>query len=216
MRVLLSILIVANLALFGYGFLSERQGRTAERQGLADQPNADRIRIVRGEPEPEAPPPAPGPSEEACMEWAPFSQEELVRARDALASLSLGDRLASAPVNAVANWWVYVPPLPNRLQADREVARLAALGVLDTYVVQDNSDMRFAVSLGIFRSEEAAQRFLEGLKNRRVARAVVGQRPHPLRLNAIYVREPVETETKRLAELKIGWPGTELRAAACP
>jgi len=215
-RVLLSILIVANLALFGYGFLAERQGLTAERQGLADQPNADRIRIVRGEPEPEAPPPAPGPSEEACMEWAPFSQEELVRARDALASLSLGDRLANAPVNAVANWWVYVPPLPNRLQADREVARLAALGVLDTYVVQDNSDMRFAVSLGIFRSEEAAQRFLEGLKTQRVARAVVGQRPHPLRLNAIYVREPVETETKRLAELKAGWPGTELRAAACP
>jgi hypothetical protein len=214
-RVLLSILIVANLALFGYGFLAERQGRSSERQGMSDQLNADRIRIVRGEPEPEAPPPAPAPVE-ACMEWAPFSQDELVRARDALASLSLGDRIASAPVSAVANWWVYVPPLPNRLQADREVARLAALGVLDTYVVQDNSDMRFAVSLGIFRSEEAAQRFLEGLKTRRVARAVVGQRPHPLRLNAIYVREPVEAEMKRLAELGAGWPGTELRTAACP
>ncbi len=215
MRVLLSILIVANLALFGYGFLAERQERTAQRAAPVDQPNADRIRIVRGEPEP-APPPEPAPAEAACMEWAPFSQEEIVRAREALASLGLGDRLGSAPVNAVANWWVYVPPFPNRLQADREVARLAALGVLDTYVVQDNSDMRFAVSLGIFRSEEAAQRFLEGLKTRRVARAVVGQRPHPLRLNAIYVREPVEAETKRLAELKAGWPGTELRAAACP
>jgi len=214
-RVLLSILIVANLALFGYGFLSERQGRTAERQGLSDQLNADRIRIVRGEPEPEPPPPASAPAE-ACMEWAPFSQEELVRAREALAAMTLGDRLSSAPVNAVANWWVYVPPLPNRLQADREVARLAAAGVRETYVVQDNSDMRFAVSLGIFRSEEAAQRFLEGLKTRRVTRAVVGQRPHPLRLNAIYVREPMEAETKRLAELKAGWPGTELRAAACP
>jgi hypothetical protein len=213
-RVLLSILIVANLALFGYGFLAERQGRTAERLGLPDQLNADRIRIVRGEPEPE-PPPAPAPAE-ACMEWAPFSQEEVVRAREALASLTLGDRLSTAPVNAVANWWVYVPPLPNRLQADREVARLAAAGVRDTYVVQDNSDMRFAVSLGIFRSEEAAQRFLDGLKTRRVTQAVVGQRPHPLRLNALYVREPVEAETKRLAELKAGWPGTEQRAAACP
>jgi hypothetical protein len=213
-RVWLSILIVANLALFGYGFLAERQARTTERQVLANQLNADRIRIVRGEPEPQ-PPPAPAPAE-ACMEWAPFSQEEVVRAREALASLTLGDRFSTAPVNAVANWWVYVPPLPNRVQADREVARLAAAGVRDTYVVQDNSDMRFAVSLGIFRSEEAAQRFLEGLKTRRVTQAVVGERPHALRLVAIYVREPVEAETTRLTELAAGWPGTELRAAACP
>jgi len=214
MRVLLSILIVANLAFFGYGFLAERQGRSAETRGQSDQLNADRIRIVRGEPEPE-PPPAPAAAE-ACMEWAPFSQEELVRAREALAVLSLGERLSSAPVNAVANWWVYVPPAATRLLADREVARLAAAGVRDTYVVQDASDMRFAVSLGIFRSEEAAQRFLDGLKARRVTQAIVGQRPHPLRLNAIYVREPVEGEAKRLAELSAGWPGTEVREAACP
>jgi hypothetical protein len=212
-RVLLSILIVANLALFGYGFLSERQGRTGERQALTDQLNAERIRIVRGEPEPEPPPPAP---EAACVEWAPFSQEELGRARDALAALALGDRLATAPVNSVATWWVYVPPLANRVQADREVARLAAAGVRDTYVVQDNSDMRFAVSLGIFRSEEAAQRFLDDLKTKRVTRAVVGQRAHSLRLNALYVRSPVEAEMSRLAELKPGWPGTELRATPCP
>jgi len=214
-RVLLSILIVANLALFGYGFLSERQGRPGERQVLADQLNADRIRIVRGEPEPEPPPPSPALTQ-ACMEWAPFSQEELTRARESLAALALGDRLSSAPVSTVATWWVYVPPLANRVQADREVARLAAAGVLETYVVQDNSDMRFAVSLGIFRSEEAAQRFLDDLKTRRVTQAVVGQRPHPLRLTALYVRAPAEAEAKRLAEVTAGWPGTELRAAACP
>jgi len=214
-RVLLSILIVANLALFGYGRLSERQVGAGERRLLADQPNADRIRIVRGEPEPESVPP-PAPAVDACMEWAPFSQEELARARDALAPLAFGDRLSTAPVNTVANWWVYVPPLPDRAAADREVARLAAAGVLDTYVVQDASDMRFAVSLGIFRSEESAVRFLERLKARGVTRAVAGQRQHGIRLNALYVRDPVESESRRLLELEAAWPGTDLRAAACP
>ena len=214
MRVLLSILIVANLALFGYGRLAEHQGGAGERRPFAEQKNAERVRIVRGEPEPQ--PPGPPPAADACMEWAPFSQEELVRARDALAALALGERLSTASVSAVANWWVYVPPLPNRIQADRVVVRLATVGVRDTYVVQDTSDMRFAVSLGIFRSEDAALRFLEGLKARGVTRAVAGQRQHAIKLSALYVRAPVKAETERLLELKVNWPGTEIRATGCP
>lgn len=211
MRALIAVLLVANLALLGYGLLASREREGAEARLLENQVNAARIRIVRGEPEP-VPPPAP----EVCVEWAPLTAEELARAREALQPLALGDRLGASPVTVTTGWWVYVPPQKTRAAADRELARLAAAGVRDTFLVQETGDMRFAISLGIFRTEEAALRFRDGLKARGVTNAVAGPRAHQARLNALYVRGAKESDTARLVELKAGFPGTEVRAAKCP
>lgn len=211
MKVLFSILLVANLAFFGYGWMVERQRADAPPPLVRDQLNAGKIRIVRGEPEPVAP-----PAPETCVEWSPFTQDDLARAREALAPLALGDRLLSNPVTTTAGWWVFVPPAKSKQLADREVARLQAAGVRETFVVQEAGDMRFAISLGLFRTEEAAQRFLEGLRGRGVKTAKVGPKAHTIRMTALVVRAPTEVEAQRLVTLKATFAGTDVRTTTCP
>jgi hypothetical protein len=210
-KVLFSILLVANLAFFGYGWMVERQRADAPPPLVRDQLNAGKIRIVHGEPEPVAP-----PAPETCVEWSPFTQDDLARAREALAPLALGDRLQSNPVTTTAGWWVFVPPAKTKQLADREVARLQAAGVRETFIVQETGDMRFAISLGLFRTEEAAQRFLEGLRGRGVKTAKAGPKAHTIRMTALVLRAPTEAEAQRLVELKATFGGTDVRPATCP
>jgi hypothetical protein len=202
-------LLIANLALFVWGWLRENTPGVDDAL-VQQQVNPERLRILGNEPEPEAPVP------EACLEWAPFSAEEAERARGALESLALGPRLQAAPVSVPAGWWVYIPPQKSRELAERKLAELTKLGVSETYLVQERGEWENAVSLGIFRSEEGAQRFLEALKERGVRSAVVGARQQQVRLTALYIRNPLEAETRRVLELRPSFAGTSVRGGRCP
>lgn len=211
MRSLAAALLFANLALFAWGWLREHTPG-ADEALIRQQVNPDRLRIAGAENEP-----APVvPATDACLEWAPFSSEEATRARAAIEPLSLGDRLLAAQVAVPAGWWVYVPPQKSREAAERKVVELARLGVSDTFLVQERGEWENAVSLGIFRSEEGAQRFVESLRQRGVRSAVAGARQQQVRLTALYVRNPTETESQRLLELRGSFPGTGVRTARCP
>jgi hypothetical protein len=155
-------------------------------------------------------------AESACIEIAPLSQEELARIRTALGTLGLEDRTTVASVPATASWWVYIPPKSSREQADKEVLRLNAAGIRDTYVVQEQSDMRHAISLGIFRTRDAAERFAEGVKAKGVRNVSVDARPLQIRMSAVFVRDPDPAQTQRLLELKALFPGADIRASTCP
>lgn len=154
--------------------------------------------------------------ESACIEIAPLSQEELARIRTALGTLGLEDRTTVASVPATASWWVFIPPKSSREQADKEVLRLNAAGIRDTYVVQEQSDMRHAISLGIFRTRDAAERFAEGVKAKGVRNVSVDARPLQIRMSAVFVRDPDPAQTQRLLELKALFPGADIRASSCP
>lgn len=214
MKALVAVLLIANVALAAWGLLVHRNRAGTEAALMESQLNADKIRIVRGEPEPG---PAPAPARaDACVEWGPFSAEELGRARTALEPLALGNRLVTAPVSITAGWWVYLPPQRSRDAAERKIAELKGLGVEDSYLIPEKGDWENAISLGIFRSEEGAQRFLEALRSKGVRSAIVGSRQQLVRLNTLYVRNPSETEAQRLVELRADLPGTSVKAAKCP
>lgn len=215
MKALVAILVIANVALAAWGLLAQRGREGTEAALLESQLNADKIRIVRGEPE--APPSAPAPARaDACVEWGPFSAEELSRARTALEPLGLGNRLAVAPVSVTAGWWVYLPPQRSRDAAERKITELKGLGVEESYLVPEKGDWENAISLGIFRSEDGAQRFLENLRAKGVRSAVVGSRQQLVRLNTVFLRAPSEAEAQRLVELRAELPGTSVKAAKCP
>lgn len=214
MKAFVGILLIANLALAAWGLLVQRNREGAEATLMESQLNADKIRIVRGEPEPApAPPPVRA---DACVEWGPFSQDELGRARTALEPLALGNRLITAPVSVTAGWWVYLPPLRSRDAAERKIAELKALGVEESYLVPEKGDWENAISLGIFRSEEGAQRFLDSLRAKGVRSAVAGARQQLVRLNTLFLRNPGEAEVQRLTELRAELPGTSVKAVKCP
>ena len=70
---------------------------------------------------------------------------------------------------------MFLPPVANRAAADKRAAELKAAGLKDVLVV-DGGPQRFAISLGAFRTEDAAKAQLAELAKKGVAGAKVGPR----------------------------------------
>ncbi len=210
MRALFVFLLLANVALAGYAWYLSLQAKP-DAVLLGQQMNADKIRIIA--PRPMVPPPRPKP---ACLEWGTFGAGELKSAQSALEMLKLGEQLTSHDVQVVAGFWVYIPPLKNKGEVDRKIAELERLGVKDYYAVEGQGPMKNAISLGIFRTEEAATGYLERLQQKGVRSARAGNREHRVTQTAFVVRAPDVALTAKLAELRLQFPGSELRAVDCP
>jgi len=206
MRLLLSVLIVANLALAGYGLLRANADSSGHRPDLV---NAEQIRVV--------PPPPPAQSRPAaCLTWGSFAPGELDTVRADLARTLAPGRWSEARVQVVAGWWVFIPGTRDEQELARRVRELRDAGIEDYYVIPVNGELRNAISLGIFKSEEAAVAFVGGLRTRGVRSAQVGARDHRITQTAFVVRDPDVGVSSRLAELALRYPGTELRSGACP
>ncbi len=211
MRIVVAILLVANLALAAWIF-SDSQRPTDDAPLLQTQLNADRIGIVRDGSEPAA----VLPLADACIEWSPFPPDELARARTAVADLAFGERLYLAPVSVMAGWWVFIPPQTSHDAAARKVSELRQLGIADTFLVQERGEWENAISLGIFRNEDGARRFLDVLHGKGVRTAVSGARAQQVRQSGLFLRQPVATDARALADLQGRFPGTSVRTVRCP
>jgi hypothetical protein len=128
----------------------------------------------------------------------------------------LGSRVNAVEVQTIAGWWVYIPPLKTKAEVDRATADLREKGVHDYFPVENGAEMRNAVSLGIFKSEEAAGNYLQALRDKGVSTAQVGRREHRVTQTAFLVRAPDPAISARMAELTARFPGSELKAKDCP
>jgi hypothetical protein len=147
----------------------------------------------------------------ACVEFAGIAAAEIPRARDAFATLKLGDRLVERRLEEITRHWVFIPPTRDRRAAEATLAQLRRQGVTDLSLRPDN-----AISLGVFSSEEGARRFLASLEARGVRGAESGAFAKDLREVTMLVREP-DTETlARLTLLQRDFPTAQLRAVSCP
>ncbi|HEX6691154.1 MAG TPA: SPOR domain-containing protein, partial [Burkholderiales bacterium] len=124
-----------------------------------------------------APAAAPSPATAgACLEWGSFTIADAPRMEKALEPLALGGRLAQRPTQETAGWWVFMPPQGSRQAALRKAAELKNLGVEEFFVLTDEGQYRWSVSLGVFRTEEAARARLAALRTQGVRTAQVGPR----------------------------------------
>jgi hypothetical protein len=208
MRALFFLLLSANLAAAALIFLDS--GRRAGAY-VPEPLNAGSIRLLGAPGAVERPAAKPA----ACLEWGPFGSAELAAAESAVAGLELGERLARRVLEEDSSYWVYIPPLRTRQDADRKVAELRALGVTDYFLVQDGTRWNNAISLGIFRSEDAARGHLEGLAQKGVRSAVAGRRENLVKLTTLVVRDADDALAAKLMELRQAFPGSEVKAALC-
>jgi hypothetical protein len=211
MKWLVSALVLCNLGLAAYLYLDHVAG-SPDGELLRQQLNADEIQVL-----PEPPPaPPPAPSSGACLEWRSFAAAELPRARQALAGLAQQARVSEREVATPVRWWVHIPPQGSELAMERKTRELRRLGVEDFHPNVEPGRWRYAISLGLFRSEEAARAFLEALKKKGVRSAVITEREQRITQTAFVIRGPSVEESSRLLELSARYPGTELKAVDCP
>jgi len=218
MRLLFLLLVLANAAFYAYAFVARQQGGVDSQIPLL-QINPEKIGIVKaaggvapGKTKSAALPPGLAP----CLEWGLFAGPDVARADAAIARLDLPQALVQRMVADVGGYWVYIPPLKTRAEVDMKIGELKALGVVDFFAVQDQTQWRNAISLGIFKSEEAAKNFLARLREKGVRSAVIERRENFLKQIAYFVREPGELMVTKLAELQREFPGSEIKAVACP
>jgi hypothetical protein len=222
MRTLFLLLVLANVAFYAYGIVARQQGDTEGQIPLL-QISPEKIRLIKSGGGPGAATSKPTSvlggavsTPAACLEWGVFAGPDVARADAALAGLGLPDALVQRAVADAGGYWVYIPPLKTQADIDKKLGELKALGVTDFFVVQDATPWRNAISLGIFRTEEAARSFLDGLRSKGMRSAVAERRENFLRQIAYYVREPSAAIVAKLAELQVEFPGTQIKAMACP
>jgi hypothetical protein len=211
MRLLFFILLLLNATAFGYIRFAESRAGAGNQIALL-QIAPDKMKLLK----PGAPLPArkeaarPQPAL-VCLEWGSFSAEEVARAGAALGKFALGDKVSQR--DAGDSYWVYIPPLKTPADAEKKAGELKARGVTDFYIVQDNDQWRYAVSLGVFKTEEAANISLGQLRQKGVRSAVVG--PRGVKSSTFVIRDPGDAAAAKIAELKADFPAAELKATTC-
>jgi hypothetical protein len=227
MRALFLLLVLANLMFFAYVQVMRESADTVNRiPELQIAP--EKIKQLKapeaapakpkgaGKAIPAAPPKAATAAPTACLEWGVFAGPAVAKAESALAKLELPASQIDRAVADAGGYWVYMPPLKTKAEIDRKVGELKALRITEFFVVQDAGQWKNAISLGIFRTEEAAQGYLTKLKERGVRSAIAARRENFLKQVAFYVREPNPATVAKLTELQKDFFGTEMKAGPCP
>ncbi|QAU33244.1 SPOR domain-containing protein [Janthinobacterium sp. 17J80-10] len=149
----------------------------------------------------------------ACLELGNFNEVDAGRVESRLGTLVPGARLSRRVIREVSSHMVMMPPQGSKENADRKVDQLRSLGVTDFYVIQDQSEMRWGISLGIFSSEEAASKRLEQLKQQGVRTARIVARNAVSKV-AFQLRELDAAGRTRLDGLKTDFPQQQQRKCA--
>jgi hypothetical protein len=216
MRTIFLLLVAVNLALFAWFHYYSPAESAADPEPARRQLNPDKIRLLEGKelkslasvrPKPSASPAAPS----ACIEWGGFAIAEAPKAEQALAPLALGARLTQRRSEETAGWWVFIPPQGNRVGAQKKTAELKSLGVEEFFVLQDAGKMQWAVSLGVFSTEEAAKSRLEALRTKGVRSAQTGERDTQVSKIWFQLRNGDAAQQAGLRETVQGFAGTNVR-----
>jgi hypothetical protein len=218
MRALFLLLALANVAFFAWTRYGSPPHAGADPLPLTRQIDPEKLKIIapaelssfplRQKPAPAAVALKP------CLEWGAFTLADFPRAEKALEPLALGARLGQRRSEETAGWWVFIPQQGNRQRALNKAAELKALGVEDYFIVGEESDLRWALSLGVFRTEEAAQARLAALRNQGVRSAQVGSRETVVPKIWLQVKGVDPALESRLKEVARQIDGSELRTCS--
>ena len=219
MRALFLLLLLGNLAFYAwwrYGTPAD----AADPAPLSRQIQPEKLKVIAPQdlpaPAAAAKKPVPGPAAAtgACLEWGSFTVADAPRAEQALEPLGLGARLAQRRTEETAGWWVFIPSQGSRQSALRKAAELKDLGIGEYFIVQEEGEHRWALSLGVFRSEEAAQARLAALRAQGVRTARVGTRDTVVPKIWLQVKSVDAPLQARLKEIARQIEGSELKD--CP
>lgn len=222
MRAFFLLLLLANVGFFAWANFYSEGDTQSDPRPLARQVAPEKLRVLPANAPLNTPPALSAPSKpppegiasapgKTCVEWGSFAAADAARATNALAPLALGARLQQRQADENAGWWVFMPPRGGRQEAQKKAAELKALGVDEYFIVQEEGPMRFAVSLGVFKTETAATNRMEALRAKGVKTALVGARETALPRIWFQVRQADDALVAKLREIALPFAGTEVR-----
>ncbi|MEO8384770.1 MAG: SPOR domain-containing protein [Betaproteobacteria bacterium] len=215
-RLIFFLLLIANVSLGAYLYLNETKPKSDGPREI----NAGALKIVavtdaaRAQQEAlTARAIASALSGSACVDFA-VKQGDSARAQAAFSDMKLGNRLSSRITEEFSRFAVSLPAQKDKRTADTLVANLKKAGVKDVSALGDN-----AVSLGLFSSEDAAQKVVTDLKLKvpfLVKDLQVTPRSPQVKEVVFTIREPDTNMVARLTLMQRDFETSALRAVACP
>ena len=157
--------------------------------------------------------PAPAPAF-ACTEIGPLDATDARRFEARLAALDLGDHQSRQTVQAqdVTSWLVHIPPQGSKEAADKKAAELRSLGVDNFYIMQGDSPLKYAISLGVFKTESGAEALLAQLGKQGVHTARIAPRG-PQTVHYVYRVRGLDAATrKRIEGYTERYEGAEIKS----
>lgn len=150
-----------------------------------------------------------------CIEWGEFSGTDLKRAEHALVEMKLDDHLAQRTVEYNTGYWVHFPSVKSKAQLKRKVEQLKKLGIEDFYVMQEKPHWVNVISLGVFKTQEAADKYLTSLKKKGVRSAIVGERKSKLKFVVFQLKQLNAEQSEHLHKLQKEFENSELNTVTC-
>lgn len=150
-----------------------------------------------------------------CLEWGDFSGSDLKRATDVLSVLQLGEKISQRQIEYNKGYWVYIPPLKNKVAVNRKVSQIKKLGIREYFIVQDAGAFRYAISLGVFKTQEAAQNYLNELNVKGLHSAKIGERASKLKTTMLMLNYVDASIEGKLTATRKDFPGSELKNVPC-
>ena len=212
MRTFVALLLLANLALFAYVRLE--QLNDGEPGRLSAQLAPEKVKLLTPSQVANLGPGKVAQLANVCLEWGAFTDAERTAALAALEPLHLGKQMSQRRVESTSSFWVFIPPLTTRQLVERKIGELKALGLNDYYVLNDGPS-RNAISLGIFKSEEAASKFHESIRARGVNTARIGPRNQAIAQTVLILRDPQPAQADTLQQLKTDFAGSDVKIGPC-
>ena len=147
------VLLLANLVLVVLqpGAVSRWHDATHEPARLQQQLNPERISLTEAAPKRDSAEPV------ACIEIGNFTPQMAMVFESRLSRLTLPALPQKREVTEQGAYMVYLPPQDGQVGASRKLAQLRQLGWQDLHLIQDQSPRRWGISLGLFKTAEAAQ-----------------------------------------------------------
>jgi hypothetical protein len=113
----------------------------------------------------------------ACLEIGNFTLADGKNFEERMKHLALGKRQVREEISETASNMVYLPSQGDKDAADKKAAAIKKMGVSDAYVIQDGSALKWGVSLGVFKTMEAAKTHVANLAKKGIKDAKVAPRP---------------------------------------
>ena len=149
-----------------------------------------------------------------CYEWGIFSKNNLAAAKTELNRLALSSSEKKQTSQEAQRFWVYIPPLKSAALAQTKVEELKALGIQDTFIVQE-PQWRNAISFGVFQDEKLATNLLNELKSKGVSTATKNLRNQGREHVSFLLKDVSAAAAAELANMKARFPGSEIKSVDC-
>lgn len=164
-----------------------------------------------------APSPAHGrhAAETSCLEWSEFSGTDLARAEKALAGLNLGDKLGQRTVEYNRGYLVYLSPFKTPAGRNKKIRELKAAGISDYFVIKESGKLKNAISVGVFKTEEAARHYQAELSRKGLQSVQVGSREAQLKFIVFTFRQVDAATVSQLGAWQKDYPGSEVKTLPC-